>query len=120
MLRKSLALVLLAAAPASEAHAANLAVITSPPTLLNIVVLAGAVVCTLGAYRVIGLVRGGLLSRSWQFLAGGFAVLALAQLLSLIGALELVALPAFVVPTLLAVMAGLIAYGVYEVARTLG
>ena len=114
------ALVTLALALAPEAQAANLAMIKSPPTMLNVLVFFGSVACAVGSYRVVGLVRGGLLSKSWHFLMGGFAALALSQLLSLLGTFELLVLPAFVVPALLLIMAGLIAYGVFEVVRTLG
>jgi hypothetical protein len=120
MMRTVSALVTAAVVLAPEVQAANLAVIKSPPTMLNVLVFLGALICAVGSYRVVGLVRGGLLSRSWQFLLGGFAALALSQLLSLLGSFELLALPPFAVPALLVVMAGLIAYGIFEVVRTLG
>jgi hypothetical protein len=101
------------------AHAANLAVITNPPTIFNVVVLAMAVVGLVGAFRVADLVRGGLLFRSWQLFIIGFVALALAQAAVLVQTFEVVALPSFVVPMLLVVMVGLFAYGVFEARRTL-
>ncbi len=105
---------------AGSAQAANFAVITSPPTLMNFLILIAAVVCMAGSLKVVELIRGGMLSKSWQLFLGGFAVLTLAQLATLLNALEIVSLPSFVVPTLLILMAGLFLYGVYEAKRTLG
>jgi hypothetical protein len=102
-----------------SAHAANLAVITQPPTIFNLVVLVVAVVGIVGAFRVADLVRGGLLFKSWQLFIVGFLVLALAQIAALVHSFAIVSLPTFVVPLLLVVMVGLFAYGVFEARRTL-
>ena len=114
-----LALLLAALAPLSRAEAANIAVITNPPTFLNLLVFVGAVVCTTGAVQVFSLIRGGRLSRSWQWFIGGFAALALAEIILLCQMFELLTLPEFVVPTLLLAMAALFLYGVLEIKRTL-
>ena len=111
---------LLVLAGAGSAQAANFAVITSPPTLMNFLILIAAVVCLTGSLKVVELIRGGLLSKSWQLFLGGFAVLVLAQLVTLANSLEIVNLPSFVVPALLILMAGLFLYGVHEAKRTLG
>ncbi|MCK4605915.1 MAG: hypothetical protein KAU35_01330 [candidate division Zixibacteria bacterium] len=111
---------LLVLAGAGSAQAANFAVIKSPPTLLNFLILIVAVVCMAGSLKVVELIRGGILSKSWQLFLGGFAVLTLAQLATLLNALEIVNLPSFVVPALLILMAGLFLYGVHEAKRTLG
>jgi uncharacterized membrane protein HdeD (DUF308 family) len=110
---------LVAAGAAAPAHAANLAVITSPPTMLHVVVLFFAVACTAGSVRVISLVRGGRMSKSWQMFLGGFLVLALAQIILLCETFEVLTLPGFVVPTALVVMAGLFLFGIVETKRTL-
>lgn len=112
-------LLLLAVAPLSSAHAANLAVIATPPALFNLLVLAGAVVCTTSAFKVWTLIRGGRLSKCWQWFMGGFACLALAEIILLFRMFELVTLPEFVAPLLLLAMAGLFLYGVLEIKRTL-
>lgn len=112
-------LLLIAVAPLSRAEAANVAVMTNPPAILNMLVLVGAVVCTAGAVQVLSLVRGGRLSRSWQWFIGGFAALALAEIILLCQMFEVLTLPEFVVPTLLLVMAALFLYGVLEIKRTL-
>ena len=106
-------------AAGGPAEAANLAVITSPPTLLNVLILAAAVACAAAAVKVLSLVRGGLLSKSWQFFVAGFGVLGLCQLIRLGAAFELITLPAFVVPSLSVVMAGLFLTGIIETKRAL-
>lgn len=100
-------------------HAADIAVIATPPTALNVVLLVGAVVCAVAAYQVHGLVRGGALSKSWRYFLAGFAFLALSQLVSFLEALAVVALPSFVVPALLVVMAAFFLLGVLDTRRTL-
>lgn len=104
---------------ANNAHAANLAVITSPPTIIHLLVLGMAVVCSVGSFKVLESVRGGLLGKSWQFLAMGFVVLALSQLAWLLHTFEIVLLPEFVLPVLFAIMIALFAYGILQAKRTL-
>ncbi len=103
----------------SRAEAANLAVIATPPTMLNIVILVFGVVCAGGAFRVLTSVRGGQLSRCWNFFVAAFGLLVVTQLLSVLGAIELFALPGFVMPACLAGMTGLFLLGVLEAKKTL-
>ena len=114
----SLAMLFLCAS-AGRAEAANFAVIASPPTLFNVLILAVAIACVCGAFKVLALVRGGQLSKSWQFFVAGFGVLGLCQLAMLAGAFEIITLPAFVVPAGLAVMTGLFLFGIIETKRVL-
>lgn len=104
----------------STAHAANVAVIATPPTLLDTLVLGLAIFATVTSMKVFDLVRGGLLSRSWQLFAGGFAALALAQLLRILNAMEILSLPSFVVPAVVMIMIGLFIMGVIQTRKTLG
>jgi hypothetical protein len=120
MVKKTVMTSLLVAACAASANAAGVAVITRPPTLLSGVLMVGAVVCAVVAYQVHGLVRGGALSKSWRYFVVGFILLALSQLLSVLGALEVLSLPSFVGPALLVIMAGFFFLGVWETRRTLG
>ena len=106
-------------ATATRAEAANLAVITNPPTMLNVLVLFCAAACVGGAYKVLGLVRGGRLSGGWLVFMSGFALLAVNQIILLCQTFEIVTLPEFVVPALFVVVVGLFLYGVLEVKRTL-
>ena len=103
----------------SSAWGANVAVITSPPTLLKLVVFGIAVGCLVFSLKVVSALKGGLLSKSWQVFMIGFVVLALAQLMALMGDMEIFNLPSFVTPALWAVTAGLFFYGVFETKRTL-
>lgn len=110
---------LLVTAGASEAHAANFAVVTSPPTILNILVLLFAGACLTICLQLVSLVRGGLFARIWYTFTFGFALLALSQIVALLNVFELVLLPGFLVPALLAVMAGVFTYAAYEAKRVL-
>jgi hypothetical protein len=118
-MKKILTLSIIVLGLAGRTEAANFAVITSPPTLLNVFILGFAVACVAGASRVLTLVRGGHLSRSWQLFTAGFVVLVLCQLAILGNAFELITLPSFVVPAGLALMCGLFLYGIFETRRVL-
>lgn len=103
----------------NSAEAANIAVITSPPTLLKLVVFGIAIGCLVFSLKVVSVLKGGLLSRAWQVFMIGFGVLALGQLAALMGDMEFFNLPSFVTPALWAVTTGLFFYGVFETKRTL-
>ncbi len=107
------------AGAAAPAHAANFAVITNPPTLLNLFILGVAVACVTATAKVHALVRGGELSKSWQLFMAGFGVLGACELALLADSFELLALPSFVTPLGLMAMAGLFLYGVLEAKRVL-
>ncbi len=119
MNRKVLLLTLGLCASACRVEAANFAVITSPPTLLNILILGIAVAGVRGAVRVLSLVRGGQLSRSWQYFVAAFVMLGLSQLAVLGRAFEVFSLPAIIVPAGFAVMTGLFLLGIIETKRAL-
>lgn len=104
----------------SRANAANFAVITAPPTILNILVLVFGVVCVGVSFHVYSAVRGGRLSRSWIFFLAAFALLVLTQLLSLFHTLEVISLPSFVIPACFTIMVGLFLKGVLEARKTFG
>lgn len=103
-----------------RAEAANLAVITAPPTLLNILVFLVALAAAVMCWQVASVVKGGLLSKSWQIFMGAFVLLAVGQAMLLAATIELVNFPTFVVPAILVAMAGLFLYGILETKRTLG
>ena len=104
----------------SNAHAANVAVIASPPNLLNVIVLIIAVVGIMASLKVLTLVRGGVFSKSWQLFVAAFGALAAAQLAYLLNTVEMLVLPAVVVPALVVVATGLFLYGIWEAKRVLG
>jgi hypothetical protein len=102
-----------------QVFAANIGVITSPPTLLNLVVLGVAIGCLVGSFKLLDVLKGGLLFKSWQIFMFGFAVLAINQLASLLSDLEILGLPDFVGPALWVVASGLFLYGIFQTKKTL-
>jgi hypothetical protein len=120
-MRKSLLLAAAITLGWSEAsYAVNLAVITNPPTIFNLLVLLAACTALAICFRVMTAVKGGHLSRSWQLFVAGFAVLAVGQLVVLMGMFEVFAVPAWVGPALMVVWIGVFLYGVTEAKRILG
>ena len=105
---------------ASNLYAANFAVITSPPTLLNLVILFTAVACIAVSVKVLSAVKGGQLFKSWQVFFLAFIVLSLCQLASLLNDFEILAVPSVVYPALLLLSFALFFYGVFETKKTLG
>ncbi len=103
----------------TDIQAANLAVITSPPTLLNILVLLFAGACLFICFQVLTLVKGGQLSRSWQMFLIAFSLLVISQLANLLNTFEILNIPNFVVPVLMMLTVGLFLYGIYETKRVL-
>lgn len=103
----------------SSAQAANFAVITSPPTAINAVILIAALVCIFSAGKVASLLKGGLLSKSWQIFIMSFVALAISELGILLSDFEIYALPTFVVPALLAIAVGLFMYGIFTTKQAL-
>ena len=105
---------------AGDAQAANLAVIKSPPTILDLVALLLAFAAIAVGYQLLGSLKGGYLSRSWQLFIGGFGVLALSQIAKLLHTFEIVSLPVWIAPMLLVGGVGVLFYGVFQTKRILG
>lgn len=110
---------LLSITGSSQAMAANLAVITSPPTALNLVVFGMVVGCAVGSIKVLGLLKGGFLFKSWQIFLCSFIVLALSEVAILLNDFEVVVLPKFAVPALLILAIGLFLFGIFETKKVL-
>ncbi|MEW5795621.1 MAG: hypothetical protein AB1772_04590 [Candidatus Zixiibacteriota bacterium] len=102
-----------------RSEAANLGVIVSPPNFLSLVVLGLAVAAIVVGFQLLGVIRGGYLSRAWQIFIAGFGVLALAQILTLVRVTEIAPIPAWVAPALTAIAAGVFFYGVFETKKVL-
>ncbi|UCG60601.1 MAG: hypothetical protein JSV52_09715 [Candidatus Zixiibacteriota bacterium] len=103
----------------STAFAANIAVITSPPTMLKFVVFGVVVGCLVASVKLLGVLKGGLLFKSWQIFMFAFAALGLAQLAGLLSDFEIFALPDFVTPALWVVVCALFLYGIFEAKKIL-
>ena len=119
-MRKSLCVAFLAIVWTGEAEAANLAVITSPPTILNLLTFLLALAAVTVCLRVLAALKGGYLSKSWQLLVAGFGLLGLSQLSSLLQAFEIISLPVWVAPFLMGLWVGTFFYAVFEAKRVLG
>lgn len=104
---------------AGSAEAANLAVIKNPPTILNLAVLLLALAGMIIGLQLLGVLKGGYLSRAWQIFVAGFGVLVLAQVAVLLQTFEIVSLPTWVAPSLTALFAGVFFYGIFETKRIL-
>jgi hypothetical protein len=104
---------------AAPAYADDVAVIANQPTLITLLIFAAACACIAVCFQVMMLVRGGQLSRSWQFFLAGFGVLAMSQLGVILHNFGAIVIPSWLVPTLLVAMAGLFFYGLYETKRVL-
>lgn len=109
---------LLAVSPAS-ANTGSGGIFTAS-VFFNLVLLGGAVVGLLWALQILDLVKGGLMSKSWQMFLLGFVSLALAQLLVLIQRLNFVAIPDFVSSFFYVIMAGTWLAGLYQTRKVLG
>lgn len=102
-----------------QATAANIAVITSPPTMLKFVVFGVVIGCLVASVKLMAVLKGGLLFKSWQIFMFAFAVLGLSQLAALLKDFEIFALPEFVGPALWALVCGLFLYGIFEAKKIL-
>ncbi|MFC1475291.1 hypothetical protein ACFLQG_01455 [Candidatus Zixiibacteriota bacterium] len=102
-----------------SAKAANFAVITNPPTILSLFVLFAAVGCLMGALKLLDLLKGGQLFKSWQIFLFGFVALAISQAAILLHDFEIFVIPNFVVPALLLVTLGLFLFGVFTTKKVL-
>lgn len=104
---------------AGDSVAANFAVITSPPTMLNMVVLFVAVGCLVGSFKILELLKGGQLFKCWQLFILGFVTLVFSQAGILLRDFEILAIPSYVVPALLVITIGSFLMGVFETKKTL-
>ena len=104
---------------AAPARAGEVAVIANPPTFITAVIFVGACACIAVCLQVLLLVRGGQLSRSWQWFLAGFAILAVSQLGIILHNFGALVIPSWFVPALLVLMAGTFFYGLYETKRAL-
>jgi len=118
-MKKLLSIGILTLLSAGNANAANVAMITSPPTMFSFFVLVIAGFCLFGSFQIWNQVKGGLLSRSWQMFLLGFVLLAVSQLLSVLHSMEFIAIPGFVSPVLLTLMAGAFLFGTLNAKKNL-
>jgi len=92
----------------------------SVSSLFNLILLACSVVGLLWALKVLSLVRGGLMSKSWQMFLLGFIFLGIAQIISLMVDINIVAFPEFVSTLFYMLMAGTWLAGLHQTRKVLG
>ena len=107
-------------ASASNVYAANLALVTTPPNILHMILLVVALASAVVSWKVLSAVRGGRLVRSWQLFLGGFVALSLGQIAYLLNVTEIFAVPDYSVPAVFVAGIGLLMYGIVETKRVLG
>jgi len=113
-----LLLVILSAQPASaEVKAGGFFSVSS---IFNIFLLAVAVACLIWGLQILSLVRGGLISKSWQMFILGFCFLILAQLLIVLQNIGLFAVSAIFTTILYLLMAVTWLVGLNNTRKVLG
>lgn len=118
-MKKIFALILFLTVCSTNVFAANFAVITSPPTMLSLAIVLVGIGCLVLVTRVLSLLRGGLLFKSWQIFLTAFIVLVVSQVANLVNDFEIFALPTYIVPAIVTLAVGLFLYGVFETKKTL-
>ncbi len=105
----------------SSAHAAlNPAVFYTPSGILDLAIFLATVICLIWAARVMSLVKGGMLSKSWQMFSLGFGFLLIARVLVLGETASLFAFPGYVLTGLYLLMIITWLYGLYQTKKVLG
>jgi len=92
----------------------------STSAIFNLALLICAVICLIWSLKILSLVRGGLISKSWQMFVLGFCFLILAQLLIVGGKVGLFFIPAYIKTALYFFMTMTWLIGLYQTRRVLG
>jgi len=98
----------------------NTAGFIKPMSVIHLVVLLTAFICLVWALKILSLVKGGLMSKSWQMFGLGFGILIVAQFVSLGRSADMIAIPEFIAPGLYMIMALSWLYGLYQTRKVLG
>ena len=113
--------VLTALLNAEPARAAiDTAELYSTASIFNLILLLCAIVCLVWSLKIMSLVRGGVLSRTWQMFGLGFGFLLLAQVLILGGRVNAFQLPGFMTTAFYVMMAITWLVGLYQTRKILG
>lgn len=89
-------------------------------SILHLALLLCAIVGLIWAMKILSLVRGGLMSKSWQMILVGFICLCLAQAVALVSKLGFLAVPEIIVTLLYLSMAATWLAGLYQTRKVLG
>nr|MBN2276705.1 hypothetical protein [candidate division Zixibacteria bacterium] len=98
----------------------NMDNLSSPSGLINIVVLLCAVICLVWALKIMSLVRGGLISKSWQMFALGFSFLIMAQVIVVLQEAGFFSVPGYLTTALYLIMTITWLMGLYQTRKVLG
>lgn len=93
--------------------------LTTTSGIINLALLLCVIIGIAWSMKVMSLVRGGLLSKSWQMFALGFVFLMLARLLALGETVKLVAAPEYVTTILYLLMILTWLVGIYQTKKIL-
>ena len=102
------------------AAAAKIQSLYTTGSAISILLLLCAIICLIWALKILSLVRGGLMSRSWQMFVVGFCFLIFAQLLTIGQEARIFSLPGYMVTALYLVMAFTWLMGLYQTRKVLG
>jgi hypothetical protein len=92
----------------------------STSAIFNTILLICAAICLIWSLKILSLVRGGLISRSWQMFALGFSFLTLAQMIVVGESAGFFAIPAYVTTVLYLLMTFTWLVGLYQTRKVLG
>jgi hypothetical protein len=92
----------------------------NPMAIINVVIVLMAAACLIWALKILSLVKGGLMSKSWQMFGLGFGFLIIAQLVSLGQRAGLYVIPDFINPAIYLLMVVAWLYGLYQTRKVLG
>ena len=98
----------------------NMEAIYTPSGIIDAALILLSLVCLLWSMRVMSLVKGGLMSKSWQMFAIGFAFLLMASLLSLGNTASLIIMPDYVFGALYLLMLITWLMGIHQAKKILG
>ena len=105
---------------AQTAHASvDTEALFSVSGLADLVLLLCVVICLFWSMRIMSLVRGGLMSKSWQMFTLGFIFLMLARFLAISQSIHLLIVPEYVSTILYLLMILTWLIGIYQTKRTL-
>lgn len=115
------AVFMLSLVPAQSACASiSLEEVSSTSAIFNIVLLICAFTCLIWSLKILSLVRGGLISKSWQMFVLGFCFLILAQLIIVGEKVGLIFIPTYVTTALYLFMTITWLIGIYQTRKVLG
>jgi len=87
--------------------------------IAEMVLLLCVVICLFWSMKIMSLVRGGMMSKSWQMFTLGFTLLMLARFLAIGQSVNLFVVPDYVSTILYLLMIATWLIGIYQTKRTL-